>query len=337
MSTVTLILMAVGLCPTYAEPKLELGSAVTVKHTSNLYNLSDEKEDLIDVENGAGERFYGMQGPEDVLFIVGGDAALRWKLNKKRYAKVFVGAKGVYHQDNDIADYERVKAGASVDITRKDNLKLSTYAVGSRFKKNYKVSKDVFEHAFYDEDGLRLRYLRKINKDWVAGIAVSEADRTFNAPFSPRNRSTDEVVVYTEYEVVKGITLGLGAGQLEAQSGIETIVKNKYSYARDRSYDQEQWDVSLSAKCPAGWTTGVGALFTTKEYTSSEALDALYFDREDDIVKYAASLTKKVSDNVAVVLTASKAKKTSNRVDDGDESEVNYETTTFGGGIEITF
>ena len=345
--TCNLVIVAFGFCTagifagtTPAAPKTSLSGEAKVKYTSNLYNLSDEKEELIDVENAPGERFFGMQGPEDLLYIIGGDATLRWKLKKKCYAKAFVGAKGTYHQDNAIADYERVKGGASADVTRHDNLKLSAYAVSDRFKKNYESSKDHFEPATYDEDGVRLRYLRTINKDWVAGIAVSQSARTFNDPFSPRNRDSEAVVVYTELDVRKGVTLALGAGSLQAQTGVETIVKKKYSYPRDRSFDQEHVEASVHLKCPQGWRASVGALFTTKEYTSSEPLDTLYNGRVDDIVKYAASLARKVRDNVAVVVEVSLTEKQSNRVDDGDsedDEEVNYETAAFGAAVEITF
>ena len=268
-------------------------------YSSNLYHEQRRRQDSFG-QNAPGQRYFGMEGPEDLVNEARVEGSHKWDLGEHRDAKAALGAGYVFHLQNAIANYFELGAAFGYDVARRDRLSLDVEFVPRRFKKNYAADQiagsSVYEHAYYREIVVTPAYRHGFTKQLRADLAYELGVKEFEDPFKNRDTISHgvELVVRNEFGRV---TPGLGGGAAigTTPSGIE------FGIPVERSYRDVVLLGLVDVDLPSGFDVGLDVEYRIRHYTTDEPRNDTYFDRTDRRWELGLELTKRFGRHFAVL------------------------------------
>ncbi|MCL5281950.1 MAG: hypothetical protein M1376_18805 [Planctomycetes bacterium] len=298
------------------QPHFEAAVDLKSYYTSNLYHVSEKREDQFDTKNGPGERFHGMEGPGDFVFVPGLDLTWQWDVGKKRDLEVSFGADYFIHARNTIANYLKLGGLLAYDLTRRDTVSLDVDFVPERFWKNLSLEDPsthlkIFEEARYRHIGLAPHYLHEWNKDWATGIEYQYATRDYEDPFHDRDRRGHTVMGLVAYNGFKHLDVDFFAGY----NATATPTGVEFGIPVDRSFEELILGGRLCFHLPDHWKAKVGTKYRIRNYTTDTEADTTYFDRRDNTWTLDTEVGRKLGKDLYIAVLAGYGHRTSNRSD----------------------
>lgn len=321
------------------DPDLKVEVGIKSYYTSNLYHVSERREDQFDDEDDPDERFHDMEGPDDFVSRPGFDITWKWDIAKKRDLEITFGADYYLHAQNTIADYLRLQTGIDYDLTRDDKIDLGIELIPDRFRKNLSIedpdtSDKIFRPADYQQVSFGPRYMHNWNKDWATGIEYEYSERDYDSPFENRDRKRHTVMALVEYEGLKRIDITFGAGLSETKTSKNT----EFGIEVDRSKDDVLLELEFDFNLPHRWEASFGTKYRHRDYASNEPADTARYNRVDNLWALDAEVGKWLSKNLFVAFQAGWMLNDSNRDDPTVEAdEIGYEEYTIGINVELQF
>lgn len=320
-----------------AEPnhrsKVEVRPHVETTYSSNLYHIPKSRLDQFDTKTAPGERFYNMQGPGDLVTTVGLDGTWRYRLKKKQDLKVRLRTDYTLPMSNGLARYLDLGLRIEGELTRADRLSADFAFIPTRFKKNYShdvAGAAVFSRADYRQLSSELEFRHRFHKRLSAGIVYEFRVRRFDTPFENRDRTSHDVLGYTELGFGKKVDAGLavGAGQANSPAGEE------FSVTVDRSFRTIQGKVWVDVDLRKHWDLALYGKFRVRNYLTKEIADLAHYNRSDPRVKLGLEATKRMSKSLRLTLGTDWVYSDSNREDPTlNTDEAGYRGVTVGLGL----
>ncbi len=320
-------------------PDFSAKADIETYYTSNLYHVSERREDQFDSQNGPQERFHDMSGPDDIVTRTGLDMEWQWQVAKKRDVGISFGGDYYFHARNAIADYLRVKGALAYDLTRRDEVKLTLEFIPDRFRKNLSLedpvtSNKIFEPASYEQFSVCPRYLHDWNKDWSTGVEYEYLDRNYDNPFENRDQDRHTVAGLLGYGGLKRVDITLEAGMTKT----DTPKAAEFGVEVDRSYDDRFVGLKIDFNLRQNWQAELKTKYRSRDYTTSEQADGARYDRRDDLWSVNAEVGKKITKKLSAAILAGWIQNDSDRQDPTVESdEVGYDEFIFGLTAEWKF
>ncbi len=321
------------------DPDINIDVGVKTYYTSNLYHVSEKREDQFDDKDGQDERFHDMESPDDFVTSPGFDITGKWDIAKKRDLEISFGADYYLHAQNTIADYLRLQAGMAYDLTRDDKINLGFKLIPDRFRKNLSLEEPdtgdkIYRRADYQQFNIGPRYMHDWNSDWATGLEYEYSDRNYESPFENRDRERHTVVALVEYDGLKRIDISLGVGL----STTQTPKNSEFGIEVDRSNDDIFTELEFDFNLPHRWEAKFGTKYRHRNYTSDEPADTARYNRVDDLWALGVEMGKWLNKDFFVAFEAGWALNDSNRDDPTVEAdEVGYEEYTIGINAEWQF
>jgi outer membrane protein assembly factor BamA len=321
------------------KPDLDIELHANTYYTSNLYHVSDKREDQFDSKDGPGERFHDMEGPDDIVTCVGFAIGWQREVAEKRDLALSLGTDYSLHARNSIANYFEINGALTYDLTRNDTVRLKAAFIPDRFRKNLSLEDPdtgakTFARADYQQIDVSPRYLHEWNKDWSTGVEYEYSQREYDDPFGNRDRDCHSLAAIVGYEGLTRTDILLTAGFCTA----ETPTDVEFGIETDRSY--EDWFAELEVKfdLPHHWEAEVGVEYRNRAYTTDVKADDAHYDRTDDLWAFDVEVGRQIRKNIYAGLQLGWARNDSDRTDDTVESdEVGWEEYRVGLVAEWTF
>lgn len=315
--------LASGSASADAEPRF--GAHVDAAYTSNLFKEQERRLSQFETRRDVGERYHGMQGPEDVVTTPGLEIGVGWKQHK-RETELTLGAEYAVHARNPIANHLLLELEAARDLTKRDTLSLELTLTPSRFKKNY-VYADVdrtqlFSRADYLEWGGALGYARRWAKRWRTGIQIGFGQKRFDDPFANRDENGYAGALQLRFDPWKRLALELGV----AVGATLTPDGREFGVRVDRSRIDTEPSFGATLDLPQRFEVEAGVAYRVRTYTTGERADGAHFDRVDRRWTVEGSVSKGFGDAFALVLGTSFADSNADRLDPAqDPNEYGYQ------------
>jgi len=332
-------LALIGSTALSGEPDVKVEVGLKSFYTSNLYHVSERREDQFDDRDGPDERFHDMESPDDFVINPGVEVSWKWDVAKKRDFEISFGADQYIHAQNTIADYLRLQAGTAYDLTRNDKINLGVELIPDRFRKNLSMEdpdtgSKIFRRADYRQISFGPRYMHDWNKDWKTGIEYEYSKRDFESPFENRDRKRHTLMALVGFDGFKRIDVTLGTGY----STTRTSRNTEFGVEVDRSYDDIITELGLAFNLPHKWEASLGTKYRRRDYTSNEPADDGHYNRSDDLWTIEAEIGKWIRKDFFLALETGWTRNDSNRNDPTIEpDEVGYEEYTVGINAEWRF
>lgn len=321
------------------DPDFDGDLSVKSYYTSNLFRVTEEREDQFDSKDDVGERFHDMEGPDDFVTRPGIDLEWKWDVAKKRDFEISFGADYYIHARNTIADYLRLQGEVAYEVTRDDEVGMEVELIPDRFKKDLSLEDEdsgdkIFRRADYQQFSVAPWYLHDWNKDWSTGVEYEYSDRTYDSPFENRDRERHTLMGLVEYTGFKRVDLTLGVGY----SMTDVPKSTEFGVEVDRSYDDFLAELEIDLNLPHRWEAQFGVEYRNREYGSNEPADTARYDRSDARWALSASLGRWVRKNLFLALEADWRLNDSERVDATIEpDQQGYEEYRIGLTAEYKF
>lgn len=321
------------------DPDFNIDMSVKSYYTSNLFRVTEEREDQFDSKDGVGERFHDMKGPDDFVTRPGIDLEWKWDVAKKRDFRISFGADYYIHARNTIADYLCLQGAVAYDLTRDDEVGLGVEFIPDRFRKNLSLEDEdtgdkTFRRADYQQFSIAPWYLHDWNKDWSTEVQYEYSNRSYDSPFENRDRECHTVTALVKYAGFKRVDIALGVGY----STTDIPQSTEFGIEVDRSHDDLLAELEVDLNLPHRWEAEFGVEYRNREYASNEPADTGHFDRSDDRWTVEASVGRWVRKDLFLALELGWALNDSARVDKTIEpDEQGYEEYRIGLMAEYQF
>jgi len=314
--------------------QLEAAGEASTSFTSNLFKEQNRRVDDFDSKNDPGERYYGMEGPSDLVTRLELEGGIEHKLGHKRKLEAVVSGEYFVHARNAIANYAELGAKVSYDITRRTELELTAGLVPRRFHKNYAARLDgaggkVFEKAYAmtGEAGAELEHHWS---GWRATGAYDLLVQRFEDPFENRDRTGHDVTIEVGREVTDRVVVGGAAtGGVATTPGLVEL-----GVAVDRSYWQAGAGGFAEADLRHRWKLEGELGYRMRQYTTDVVMDDAHYQRVDHRVKTDVTAEKTFGKRWTLLLEGGWTEQLSDRSDPAlDTDEAGYRELVIGAGV----
>lgn len=331
--------------------RLKLRTPIETYFTSNLFHVQDRRIAGFDGKLGPGERFHGMNAIWDLVLRPSARAAVEVPLGRKRDLEAGVGADYFLHQQNGIADYLRLSADASCDLTRHDRVEVEARLAPRRLDKNRHVPEPVvdpadptnqalwtfpFEHAYTRESQLRAGY----EHGWSRALATRLEYRVEQSAYEDPFRNRDELL----NEARASVLLDLGRGsRIEITGGLglsgspgerERSAAHPDGIVVDRSFRQAVLLGKARFDASPATTIEAKLSFRDRSFTTEVSEDSVYHQRSDQLYGAEVAIDRRVGPAFALGAFAGFGRKYSNRSDPNlAPDEAGYSELVLGGAL----
>ncbi len=322
--------------------RVKLSTPLDASFTSNLFHVQDRRLAAFDSHRDPGQRFDGIDALWDVVLRPGARATVDLSLGRKRDVELGVGADYFLHQNNGIADYLKLQAEGTCDLTRHDQAKVEAKYVPRRFSKNHHPPDDAtnFEHDYVTELEVAAKYDRKWSHAVATRIEYRFQQEANDDPFQDRDQIGHEGRASLLVGLSKGsrILVGGGLGVYTAAGGNELSGLALQPIFVDRSFREIVilGGFHLTPSPMVGFDGNVEV--RTRTFTTGVEADTTYFDRLDRRLKLELGLTRKIGRSFSLEAFAGWTRNYSNRSDPNlTAEEAGYQEIVLGGAATWRF
>jgi hypothetical protein len=317
--------------------RVDVTTELLIAYTSNPYHEQNRRLEDFDSKNDPGERYEDMEGPSDLFARPAIGFEWSRKVESKRRFQLSADVEYTAFARNALANYLRLEAGATYDLTRRDQLGLAFDVVPRRFKKNYYNDvggNKVFDRAIYLQVAPALSYRRDWTRRWATELEYEVSLRRYDNPFAHRDSTTHTVVLLLARELSQQVTVKVGPEFALAH----VPEHSEFNADVDRSHRDLGAIGEVELDLSHHWAAELDLEYKHKSYLSADPADDAHHDRGDDEVGVEAQLDKGLGHTWTVTAEIGFTRVVSDRSDTTiDADDYGYRELVVGLGGQATF